>query len=227
MADGTRTGGYGVATPCSREAEARPTPNHTLTQPSSRHISVTSVSTLLLLLDLVRDHDDHVSELRPPGNTWAWRTMVIEYWQWSLLFRPLGFLGILPAEPTSSKAGQLVKEMINLALVSRPIFVHTSKDSLTCSKMLRHGADGFTSSEGRRVDDFYRPRQGLNPLTLGPMASTITITPPRTTSWEILLPVLCKYILMCSNPLSLPTSCKRLSHSSESNLLSTYIWTEI
>jgi hypothetical protein len=50
-------------------AEARPTPNHALTQPSSRQISVTSVSTLLLLLDLVRDHDDHVSELRPPGDT--------------------------------------------------------------------------------------------------------------------------------------------------------------
>jgi hypothetical protein len=34
------------------------------------------------------------------------------------------------------------------------------------------------SSEGRRATDFYFPRPGLNLRTLGPMASTPTITPP-------------------------------------------------
>jgi hypothetical protein len=39
--------------------------------------------------------------------------------------------------------------------------------------------------------DFYRPRPGLNQRTLGPMASTLTITPLRThfnlrTMWQIM-----------------------------------------
>jgi hypothetical protein len=40
---------------------------------------------------------------------------------------------------------------------------------------LRHGTDGFTSP----------PRPGLNPRTLGPVASTLATRPPRAT-----LPVL-------------------------------------
>jgi hypothetical protein len=38
---------------------------------------------------------------------------------------------------------ELAKEVMNLAL--RSIFVYTSKGSLTSRKILRHGADGFTS----------------------------------------------------------------------------------
>jgi hypothetical protein len=61
------------------------------------------------------------------------------------------------------------------------------KVSLTCLKILRHGADGFTSPPKEVVLRIFialkihRFRPGLNPLTLSPMASTITITPPRTT----------------------------------------------
>jgi hypothetical protein len=73
---------------------------------------------------------------------------------------------------------ELTKEMMNLAL--RSIFIHTPQESLTCCKIL-HRSDGFASpSKGRRAADFYRPRPGLNPRTLGSMASTLTITPPRT-----------------------------------------------
>jgi hypothetical protein len=36
-------------------------------------------------------------------------------------------------------------------------------------------------SEGRRAVDFYRPRPGLVPWTLGPMASTLNTRPLRTT----------------------------------------------
>jgi hypothetical protein len=38
----------------------------------------------------------------------------------------------------------------------------------------------YCASE-RSAPDFYRPRPGLNQRTLGPMQSTLTIRPPRTT----------------------------------------------
>jgi hypothetical protein len=44
----------------------------------------------------------------------------------------------------SSKREELAKE-INMNLALRSTFVHTSKDSLTCCKILRHGAFGFIS----------------------------------------------------------------------------------
>jgi hypothetical protein len=51
-----------------------------------------------------------------------------------------------------------------------------------CSKILRHGANGFTSpSEGRRAADFYRPCPDLNPRALGPAASKLSTRPQRTT----------------------------------------------
>jgi hypothetical protein len=52
---------------------------------------------------------------------------------------------------------------------------------------LWHGTDGFTSPpKKRRVADFitlkiHRPRLGLNPRTLGPVASTLTTRPLRAT----------------------------------------------
>jgi hypothetical protein len=46
----------------------------------------------------------------------------------------------------------------------------------------------YFPSEGRRAADFItlkiqRPRPGLNPRTLGPMASTLTTRPPRQKWW--------------------------------------------
>jgi hypothetical protein len=55
--------------------------------------------------------------------------------------------------PTSrqsvAKEGKLAKEIMNLIL--RSTFSHTSKVSLTCSKISRHGADGFTSAKKEGV----------------------------------------------------------------------------
>jgi hypothetical protein len=76
--------------------------------------------------------------------------------------------------------------MMNLAL--RTIFVHTSKDNFTCRKILGHAADGFSAPPPPKEDvrrilpplETHRTRLGLNPETLGSMASTINITPPRT-----------------------------------------------
>jgi hypothetical protein len=58
--------------------------------------------------------------------------------------------------------------------------------SLTCRKILRHGADGFTSPTKKVVLQIlsplkiYRPQPGLNPRILGWIESTITITTHRT-----------------------------------------------
>jgi hypothetical protein len=57
--------------------------------------------------------------------------------------------------------------------------------SLTCHKVLRHGASGFTSHPKEGVLRIFialknpSPRPGLNPRPLGPVASKLTTTPPR------------------------------------------------
>jgi hypothetical protein len=47
---------------------------------------------------------------------------------------------------------------------------------------LRHGTDGFTSPL-LPLSPFkiHRPRPGSNPRTLGPVANTLTTSPPRAT----------------------------------------------
>jgi hypothetical protein len=75
--------------------------------------------------------------------------------------------------------------MIKLSLPKH--LFHISKGSLTCRKILQHETDGFTPpplKEGLLIFillKVHRPRPGLNPRTLGPMASTLNITPPMTT----------------------------------------------
>jgi hypothetical protein len=54
-----------------------------------------------------------------------------------------------------------------------------------CHKILRHGADGFTSPVKEGVLQIFIALKntslgrGLNPRTLGPVASTLTVTPLR------------------------------------------------
>jgi hypothetical protein len=56
---------------------------------------------------------------------------------------------------------------------------------LTCCKILRHGTSGFTFHAKEGVLRIFialkspSPRSGLNPRSLGPVASTLTTTPPR------------------------------------------------
>jgi hypothetical protein len=103
------------------------------------------------------DHNDHVYGVRlrltfghqraycsSPSWIWAWITMMEWYWQGKTLdtstralwqFNQQSYLVI--------KKKELAKEMMNSAL--RSIFVYTSEGFLTCYKILRHGANGFTS----------------------------------------------------------------------------------
>jgi hypothetical protein len=57
--------------------------------------------------------------------------------------------------------------------------------SFTCRKILWHGTSGFTSHLKKRVLRTFialknpSPRPSINPRPLGPLASTLTTTPPR------------------------------------------------
>jgi hypothetical protein len=71
-------------------------------------------------------------------------------------------------------------KMMNLSL--RSIFIHTLKGCLKCRKILRHGADGYTSPPKEGVLrillplKIHRPWPGLNPRTFGPVAITLRRT---------------------------------------------------
>jgi hypothetical protein len=75
-----------------------------------------------------------------------------------------------------AKQEELAKEM-NSAF-TKYVF-HTLKNSLTNRKILRLVKEFYFPSEGRRVEDFDRPRPDVNPWSSGPMASTITTRLPR------------------------------------------------
>jgi hypothetical protein len=78
-----------------------------------------------------------------------------------------------------AKQEKLANEVMNFVL--RNISFHTSKGSLTFRKILRPRADSFTShlKEGLLpifiAHEIHVPWSGLNPRTLGPVASTVTI----------------------------------------------------
>jgi hypothetical protein len=79
----------------------------------------------------------------PRGDIWAWESWWIGTYRTKLLIRSPELSG----NPTSSHLvayqEKLAKKIMTLAL--RIIFTHTSKEFLTCRKILRHWADGFTS----------------------------------------------------------------------------------
>jgi hypothetical protein len=96
----------------------------------------------------------YVYELRPqtglsPSDIWEWRTKVEWYRQRNLLIHPLELSG----NPASSHLAENQEELgeRNDKLRLRSIFVHISKRSFTCRKILLHGADGFTSAPNEGV----------------------------------------------------------------------------
>jgi hypothetical protein len=100
-----------------------------------------------------------------------------------LLIRPPQLSG----NPTSSHPVPKQEELGegNYDFGMRSIFVHTPKGFLTCLKILRHATDGFTcpTKKGVLLIFFVFKNPSLRPClhvrTLGPIASTLTITPPR------------------------------------------------
>jgi hypothetical protein len=101
------------------------------------------------------------------------------YRQGKLLIRPPQ----LPSNHTNSHLGarleELAREIINLALRSILVIVNMPQNLTTWGRRL------YFPAERRRSANFYRPRKGLNPRPLGPMASTLIITPPRRTGCNV------------------------------------------
>jgi hypothetical protein len=132
---------------------------------------------------------DYVSELRPPTGLlliagWyvSMETMVMmimpaENNSW--LVRQSS-LAVLPAE-TSGASRRIGQRSENFAYP----YLKYLKGSLTRRKILWHGASGFTSHPKEAVLRIFiavknpSSRPTLNPRPLGPVASTLTTTPPR------------------------------------------------
>jgi hypothetical protein len=95
-------------------------------------------------------------------------------------------LATLQEESSSSKAGGTDNGNYEFGLTK--YLCSYFQKILTCLKILRHGADGFTFPPKEVVLrillplEMCRPRAGLNPRTLGPIASTLSNTPTRMTS---------------------------------------------
>jgi hypothetical protein len=86
-----------------------------------------------------------------------------------------------------------------LSILPTKYLCHTPQGSLTCRKILRHGADGFISAVDKVVLRILSPfqihhsRPGLNSRTLGPMASTIAITQQRMIIKYLVMPIFLSY----------------------------------
>jgi hypothetical protein len=111
----------------------------------------------MLMMIMIMSMGETVSELLPPtcllfipqeiyelGEPWGNDTDRVRH-----LIDPPGLWQSYQHIYLVAKQEELAKKIINLAL--QIIFVHTSKGYLTCCKMLRHGADCFTSSRNEGV----------------------------------------------------------------------------
>jgi hypothetical protein len=107
-------------------------------------------------------------------------TMVWWHWLWltpnsptRTLWQPEVLLAILSAETSLERLGERAKEV-----------PWDFRRSFTCRKIL-HGTSGFTSHPKEGVLRIFialknpSPWSGSNPLPLGPVASTLTTTPPK------------------------------------------------
>jgi hypothetical protein len=103
-----------------------------------------------------------------------------------VLIRPPELLGVPSSSHLVAKHEELWKEMMNFAS-RRTAFVHRS----VLSHAVKSYMGPITLLPLRRKEfqifiafKIHCPRPGLNLRTLGPMASTLTFTPP-TTTWYI------------------------------------------
>jgi hypothetical protein len=91
-------------------------------------------------------------------------------------------LVVLPSETSLERVGEGNENLVYPSLWD-------FKWSFTCRKILRHGTSGFTSRPKEGVLRTFialknpSPWPCLNPQPLGPVASTLTTTPPRRLVW--------------------------------------------
>jgi hypothetical protein len=132
----------------------------------------------MLLMMMMSMGRDYVSELLPPKGLLFILQVIYEHektwWNYidreKLLIRPSELSVNLASSHSVTKQEGLEKEM-NFPL--RCIFVHTSKGYVTCHKIIRHGANSFTSPSKEGVlRNFIVPKiplfsGGVEPAKLG------------------------------------------------------------
>jgi hypothetical protein len=120
----------------------------------------------------------------PPCGMWAYRAVVImmmmmQAGENSWLVHQSS-LAILLADIWERAGG--MDEGVRILPIQ---YLKCLKGSLTSRKFLWHGTSGFTSHTKEGVLRIFialenpSPRPGLDPRPLGPVASTLTTTPPR------------------------------------------------
>jgi hypothetical protein len=128
---------------------------------------------------------------------WAWASsfrgylVFVHLQQWGTGWLAALFNSILMwlLETSGSQSGDLgEKRLLEFSLRTLLVLLHARKVLLHAVN-LRHGTDGFTSPPKEVVlrifitlKKIHRPRSGSNPRTLGPMASTLTTSPTRSTT---------------------------------------------
>jgi hypothetical protein len=94
------------------------------------------------------------------------------------------FIWQVPETPSGKAGRKLPKKSVNFSV---EYLFHTTQGSLTFRKILRHGAYDLLPLRQTSYYGFLpplkisHPQPNLNPQTLGPMASMLTIRPPRIT----------------------------------------------
>jgi hypothetical protein len=121
-------------------------------------------------------NSDNRSIVHHPGDTWEWRAMVkIPAW---LVHQ--SYLAVLPAESSGASRNN-GRRSENFACQ----YLRYLKGPLTCREILHHGTSGFTSHSMEGVLRIFIALKnpllwpGSNPRPLGPVASTLTTSPPR------------------------------------------------
>jgi hypothetical protein len=121
-----------------------------------------------------------VATVNPSGDMRAWRAMVVIPAGDNSWLIHQSSLAVLPAEISgaSRRNGRRSEDFAYQ-------YLKYLKGSWTCRKILWYGTSGFTSHTKESVLRTFialknpPSRLGLNPRPLGPVASTLTTTPPR------------------------------------------------
>jgi hypothetical protein len=125
----------------------------------------------------------NVPIIHPPGDIWAWRTMV----EWYRQGKAPDLSTELSGSPTRRVIWEQVEETDGVRILSIQ-YLKYLKGCLICRKILRHGSSCFTSHPKMRNFMALQnpsPRPGLKLRDLDPTTSSITTTPPRRLSLKI------------------------------------------
>jgi hypothetical protein len=88
-------------------------------------------------------------------------------------------------EPSGRQSGDLGDKWPLEFCLRTLLVLFMPEGSFTCRKSTTWDRRLYFPSEESGAPDFYHPQSGSNPRTLGPVASTLTTSPPRATTCPI------------------------------------------